>query len=341
MIGDSMPVDAESHNREPEEAMLPSYFAPLPVSALPLSRHGLDRDYLARSAPDLFESLRLNPRMRQLVLWKDKALLGPGGELDLLPHDTELDATLRLYLGRSLEPEFFGDPVVAVIVDDKAAIILAPLESDPGESRWGDLRALGSSFSASDAGLFTAALALANWHDSHRFSPRTGMATIAGQGGWVRTDVESGREAFPRTDPAIIVGIVDARDRLLLGHNAMWPANRYSLLAGFVEPGESLESAVLREVFEESGVRIVDPVYVGSQPWPFPASLMLGFIAKVDPDLESTLTPDGTEILDLRWFSREELTASLDDIGLPGHTSIARAIIEHWYGGPIADRREW
>ena len=341
MIGASMPADAVSHNSEPDQAVPPSYFAPLPVSALPLSRHGLDRDYLARSAPDLFESLRLNPRMRQLVLWKDKALLGPGGELDLLPHDTELDATLRLYLGRSLEPEFFGDPVVAVIVDDTAAITLAPLEPDPGESRWGDLRALGSSFSASDAGLFTAALALANWHDSHRFSPRTGMATIAGQGGWVRTDVESGREVFPRTDPAIIVGIVDARDRLLLGHNAMWPANRYSLLAGFVEPGESLESAVLREVFEESGVRIVDPVAVGSQPWPFPASLMLGFIAKVDPDLESTLTPDGTEILDLRWFSREELTASLDDIGLPGHTSIARAIIEHWYGGPIADRREW
>ena len=341
MIGASMPADAESHNSEPDCAVPPTYLMPLPTSALPLSRHGLDRDYLARSAPDLFESLRLNPRMRQLVLWKNKALLGAGGDLDLLPHDTELDATLRLYLGLSLEPDHQGDPIIAVIVDDDAASTLAPLESDPGQSRWGDLRALGSSFSDSDAGLFTAALALANWHDSHQFSPRTGMATIAGQGGWVRTDVESGREVFPRTDPAIIVGIVDAEDRLLLGHNAMWPANRYSLLAGFVEPGESLESAVLREVFEESGMRIVDPVYVGSQPWPFPASLMLGFIAKVDPDVESTLTPDGAEILDLRWFSRDELTASLDDIGLPGHTSIARAIIEHWYGGPIADRREW
>lgn len=242
MIGASMPADAESHNSEPDCAVPPSYLMPLPASALPLSRHGLDRDYLARSAPDLFESLRLNPRMRQLVLWKNRALLGAGGELDLLPHDTALDATLRLYLGRSLEPDQQGDPIIAVIVDDDAASTLAPLESDPGQSRWGDLRALGSSFSDSDAGLFTAALALANWHDSHQFSPRTGMATIAGQGGWVRTDVESGREVFPRTDPAIIVGIVDAGDRLLLGHNAMWPANRYSLLAGFVEPGSRLRA---------------------------------------------------------------------------------------------------
>jgi NAD+ diphosphatase len=327
MIGASMSTDAASS----------SYLSPLRVSALPLSRHGLDRDYLSRSDPDLFESLRRDPRMRQLVLWKGKALLGSSGALDLLPHDADLDSELRLYLGRSVGSDSPGDPVVAVIVDDDTATSVAPPESD----RWGDLRALGNTFSDRDAGLFTAALALANWHDSHRFSPRTGMATIAGQGGWVRTDTGSGSEVFPRTDPAIIVGIVDAEDRLLLGHNAMWPANRFSLLAGFVEPGESLESAVVREVFEESGIRVVDPVYLGSQPWPFPASLMLGFMARVDPQLESTLTPDGTEILDLRWFSRDELTASLADIGLPGHTSIARAIIEHWFGGPIADLRQW
>jgi len=337
MIGASMSTDAASQNPATQSGASPSYLSPLPVSALPLSRHGLDRDYLSRTDPDLFDSLRHDPRMRQLVLWKGKALLDSGGALDLLPHDAELDSELRLYLGRSVGSDSPGDPVVAVIVSDDTATHIAPPESD----RWGDLRALGSTFSDRDAGLFTAALALANWHDSHRFSPRTGMATVAGQAGWVRTDTESGREVFPRTDPAIIVGIVDAEDRLLLGHNAMWPANRFSLLAGFVEPGESLESAVLREVFEESGIRIVDPVYLGSQPWPFPASLMLGFMARVDPRVRSTLTPDGTEILDLRWFSRHELTTSLDDIGLPGHTSIARAIIEHWYGGPIADRRQW
>lgn len=329
------PIPAADPDVNP--AASPSYLRPLPISALPLSRHGLDRDYLTRSDPDLFKSLRRDPRMRQLVLWNGKALLDSHGALDLLANDTELDSVLRLYLGRSVEAGSEGDPVIAVIVDDRTATAMAPRES----RLWGDLRALGSTFSNRDAGLFTAALALANWHASHPFSPRTGMATVAGQGGWLRTDLETGREVFPRTDPAIIVGIVDAEDRLLLGHNAMWPANRYSLLAGFVEPGESLESAVVREVFEESGIRIIDPVYLGSQPWPFPASLMLGFMARLDPSVESTLTPDGAEILDLRWFSRDELTASLPDIGLPGHTSIARAIIEHWYGGPIADQREW
>lgn len=313
--------------------------------------------------------------MRQLVLWNGKALLDNTGALILFANDATIEADLRLYLGRTLEPAALGAPIVAVIVSDDVARTLAPVdaqelappltatpeatpevtpeatpgvtpESGPNDpefsgATWGDLRALGATFSDRDAGLFTAALALANWHDSHRYSPRTGMATVAGQGGWVRTDIDDGREVFPRTDPAIIVGIVDADDRILLGHNALWPANRYSLLAGFVEPGESLESAAVREVFEESGIRIVDPVYLGSQPWPFPASLMLGFMARVDPNVESTLTPDGAEILDLRWFSREELAASLDQIGLPGHTSIARAIIEHWYGGPILDRRQW
>ncbi|MBG6107513.1 NAD(+) diphosphatase [Frigoribacterium sp. CG_9.8] len=332
-----MPTDAASQKPAIHPDASPDYLMPLPISALPLSRHGLDRDYLSRSDPDLFETLRHDPRMRQLVLWKGKALLASGGTLDLLANDAELNPELRLYLGRTVGSDSPGDPVIAVIVSDDTARSLAPADSD----RWGDLRALGNTFSDRDAGLFTAALALANWHDSHRFSPRTGMATVANQGGWVRTDTENGREVFPRTDPAIIVGIVDAEDRLLLGHNAMWPADRFSLLAGFVEPGESLESAVLREVFEESGIRVVDPVYLGSQPWPFPASLMLGFMARVDPRITSILTPDGAEILELRWFSREELTAALDDIGLPGHTSIARAIIEHWYGGPIADRRQW
>ena len=274
--------------------------------------------------------------MRILALWQGKALLLPGGGLDLLPYDTALDARLYIYLGRSLETKTLGFPIVTAILDDESAITV-----NPDAAAWGDLRTLGSTLSDLDAGLFTAALALANWHESHQFSPRTGAETRSGKGGWVRASVGDKRENFPRTDPAIIVGITDAEDRILLGSNAMWANNRYSLLAGFVEPGESLESAVVREVFEESGIRVVDPIYLGSQPWPFPASLMLGFIAKVDPSVESKLTPDGNEIVDLRWFSRDELTAALTEIRLPGSTSIARAIIEHWYGGPIVDFQEW
>jgi NAD+ diphosphatase len=121
----------------------------------------------------------------------------------------------------------------------------------------------------------------------------------------------------------------------------MWAANRFSVLAGFVEPGESLEAAVIREVFEESGLRVVDPVYLGSQPWPFPASLMVGFRATVAPGESPEPRADGEEILELRWFTRDELTAALGEIGLPGRASIARAILEDWYGGPIDDGVAW
>jgi NAD+ diphosphatase len=317
--------------------MFADFLAPLPVSTLPLSRHDLDRDYLSRSRPELFEELFADPATRVLILRPNgEALLNEDGGLALLAPDAVPESELRLYLGRSVQPSSAGTVYVAAVLSNDAADDLAS-QTD----RWGNLRVIGSSLGDLEAGLFTAALALANWHDSHRFAPQTGAPTVPAEGGWVRKSVEDGREVFPRTDAAIIVGVVDDDDRILLGSNAMWATNRFSLLAGFVEPGESLESAVVREVFEESGIRVIDPVYLGSQPWPFPASLMLGFIARVDPALKSRLTPDGNEILELRWFSRDELTASLGEIGLPGPTSIARAILEHWYGGPIADSLNW
>ncbi|MEO6944635.1 MAG: NAD(+) diphosphatase [Lacisediminihabitans sp.] len=309
---------------------------------LPLSRSEHDRDYLLRRRPHLFEELAIEDSARVLVLWNGKALV-KGADLDLLPSDRVPKADLRIYLGRSLSkssPEAVGTPVLAAVVSDEVAAQLSP---DP--ATWASLRDLGSALSRRDAGLFTEALAMANWHQSHGFSPRTGEPTVPELGGWVRRSPASedapGHENFPRTDAAIIVGITDADDRLLLGSNALWEENRFSLLAGFVEPGESLESAVLREVYEESGIRLIDPVYVGSQPWPFPASLMVGFRAKVDPNQDWTLTPDGDEILELRWFSRDELTAALGSIILPGHTSIARFIIEDWFGGPIEDGQPW
>jgi NAD+ diphosphatase len=313
------------------------------LSRLPLSRTEHDRDYLSRNNPNLFAELAADPSTRVLPLWNGQALVDDGA-LRLLENSAVPMASLRLYLGRTdPDPDADGGPgipVIAAVVSDEVAQQLGP---DPDS--WGNLRSLGDSLSDRDAGLFTEAVALANWHQSHGFSPRTGEATIPDQAGWVRrgpsVDGEPGHEIFPRTDAAIIVGITDADDRILLGSNALWEKNRYSLLAGFVEPGESLEEAVAREVFEESGVHVVDPVYLGSQPWPFPASLMLGFRARVDPDRESTMVADGAEILDLRWFSRDELRESLDEVILPGRTSIARAIIEDWYGGPIDDRHQW
>lgn len=311
-------------------------FASLPLESLPLSRHELDRDYLGRTNPELFADLWDDPATRVLVLWKGEALLTEDGGLALLDTEALPDFSLRLYLGRSTAIEAPEFPAVAIIVDDAGAALLS---ADP--ARWGNLRMIATQLSDLEAGLFTTALALDNWHHSHGFSPRTGSATEPMLGGWVRQAPGERHEVFPRTDAAIIVGVVDADDRILLGSNAAWESNRFSLLAGFVEPGESLESAVIREVFEESGIRVTDPRYLGSQPWPFPASLMVGFTARVDATQVSTLTPDGAEILALRWFSRQELFAALGEISLPGHTSIARAILEHWYGGPIDDKIDW
>ncbi|CAN5227702.1 NAD(+) diphosphatase [soil metagenome] len=304
------------------------------LSRLPLSRFEIDRDYLMRDRENLFDELWADPSTRLLPVFDGSALLDSPTSLALLPAAALPNEGLRVYLGRSTSPtspEPVGTPIVAVLLEDAGHL---------AEAEWGNLRQLGGRMSDRDAGILTEALAILNWHASHMFSPRTGEATIAEKGGWVRRDPISETEVFPRTDPAIIVGVTDAEDRLLLGSNALWERNRYSLLAGFVEPGESLESAVIREIYEESGIRVVDPVYLGSQPWPFPASLMLGFTATVDPDFAGIQEPDGVEILDLRWFSREELAASLGEIRLPGRTSIARAIVEEWYGGVIDDGQD-
>lgn len=305
------------------------------LSRLPLSRHGLDRDYLSRTRPDLFDELAADSATRFLLLWQGKALMADAADprLALVGQDAVPSRELWLYLGRTLadaDGEPAGTAIVAAVLDDAAA---ATVSDDP--DRWGNLRTIGSALNARDAGMLTEALALANWHDSHRFSPRTGAPLRPELAGWERRSAGDDAPVFPRTDPAIIVLVTDADDRILLGSNALWESNRYSLLAGFVEPGESLEAAVVREVHEESGIRVVNPVYFGSQPWPFPASLMVGFRALADPEGSWKQAPDGAEILDLRWFTRDELQEAVGEIILPGPTSIARFMIEDWFGGPI------
>ncbi|WP_253259394.1 NAD(+) diphosphatase [Subtercola boreus] len=327
------------------------------LDTLPLSRFDIDRDHLSRDTADLFGVLWADDTVRVLPIWNQQALLAGGnaiaGEADwagatdperaaAAEHPTlaflrtaavpEYD--LAVYLGTSLStdaPEPVGTRLVAVDLSEEAARTL-----EPDENRWVSLRTVAAELSDRDAGAFTEALGILNWHHSHTHCPRCGAATLPEKGGWVRRCPVQNIEIFPRTDPAVIVGIVDADDRILLGSNALWANNRYSLLAGFVEPGESLEAATVREVFEESGVRILQPEYLGSQPWPFPASLMCGFLAHVDPaSAADPLLPDGEEILDVRWFSRADLEDPNQTVLLPGSSSIARAIIEHWYGGPL------
>jgi len=310
------------------------------TATLPLSRHAVDRDNDARAEPDLFERLWADAGTRALPLWHGKVLLAEPSDgaprLRLLaPGDlpTAVASAVRVYLGRSLDTaaaEPVGTPLVAVPLSDEQAALL-----EPDESQWVGLRDYATVLSDRDTGILTESLGILHWHDSHPHCPRCGAATNVTTGGWVRHCPVDGSQVFPRTDAAVIVLITDDRDRVLLGSNAMWEANRYSLLAGFVEPGESFESAVVREVFEESGMRVADPVYRGSQPWPFPASIMVGFTARLaDGQLSDGLVPDGTEILDLRWFSRAELADPDNGIMLPGPSSIARALIDDWLARP-------
>jgi NAD+ diphosphatase len=187
------------------------------------------------------------------------------------------------------------------------------------------IRDVGATLSDRDAGLYVAAVALANWHANHVRCPRCGEPSEPVSGGWVRRCVADQSEHFPRTDPAVIVLVHDGADRCLLGRQPVWPPGRYSTLAGFVEPGESLEQAVAREILEESGVVVDDIVYRGSQPWPFPASLMLGFDARVISG-EAHVSDD--ELEDVRWFSRDDLRGGKPV--LPPSASIAYWLLTGW-----------
>ncbi len=198
---------------------------------------------------------------------------------------------------------------------------------------WGMLRSHGPQLSAVDAGFVVQAQALAEWHRSHRFCPRCGGGLVASGGGYVLTCESCRRQQFPRTDPAVIMLVTDG-DRALLGRQASWPPGRFSTLAGFVDPGESLEQAVAREVMEEVGVEVADVSYFGNQPWPFPSSLMVGFFARA---VTTEIEVDGDEIEAARWFSRNDMRAEAEagTLVLPGGISISRSLIEAWYGGPL------
>ncbi|MFZ1286573.1 MAG: NAD(+) diphosphatase, partial [Candidatus Phosphoribacter sp.] len=202
-----------------------------------------------------------------------------------------------------------------------------------GES-WRTLRAVGSRLRPLDASIVTTLQALAHWHNTHSRCPRCGAETEPVQGGWVRRCVSDGSDHFPRTDPSVIMSVIDDAGRLLLGRTIGWPDNQFSVLAGFVEPGESLEQAVVREVAEESGVEVTAVRYLGSQPWPFPASLMLGFTARA---VTTDLHPEPTEMAEVRWVTRAEYAALLrgGEIRVPGEISIARRLIERWLGDDV------
>ncbi len=198
-----------------------------------------------------------------------------------------------------------------------------------------DLRGAAMRLPTFESTLFAQARAVLHWRAGHRFCPACGGALAYSRGGWQGDCAGCGRVEYPRTDPAVIVAVSDG-ERLLLGRQASWPARRYSTLAGFVEPGESLEQTVIREVWEESRVRVRRARYLASQPWPFPGSLMLGFVAEAEPDAPETAQD---ELEDARWFSRDEVRAALREdhedapLRVSPPLSISRWLIERWAAG--------
>jgi NAD+ diphosphatase len=194
------------------------------------------------------------------------------------------------------------------------------------------LRQIGASLSPTDIGLAVHAQALANWHTKHPRCSQCGSPTKVALAGAVRRCEADQSEHYPRTDGAIIVLVKDNQNRILLGRQKVWPQNRFSTFAGFVEPGESFENCLRREVMEEAGVDISEINYLGSQPWPFPASLMIAFEALTSTPEKAR--PDGEEIEEIRWFTRAQMKSAIEDksLILPLEISVARQMIKAWYG---------
>ncbi|MGI8759922.1 MAG: NAD(+) diphosphatase [Jatrophihabitantaceae bacterium] len=246
----------------------------------------------------------------------------------------------------------FRDP--AAVPDDAPRRFLGLVEDVPyfaatvegGGQGWATLRELAPAIDDLHGGLFATAIALEQWHQRHPRCSLCGTPTVEAQAGWTRRCPADASEHFPRTDPAVIMLVHDGAERALLGRGSDWGPGRYSTLAGFVEPGESLEAAVVREVFEEVGVRVTDVRYVASQPWPFPSSLMIGFSAILDGD--PGIHRDPAEIAEAGWFTRAQVAqaAAWTDAGAdphPGarlrgispHLSISRYLIDRWLAGDL------
>ncbi|MEA2256622.1 MAG: diphosphatase [Solirubrobacteraceae bacterium] len=260
---------------------------------------------------------RLADPATRVVLADEQGVLVDGDEPRLVAPD-ELPA--------GAEPILLG-----VDRDGRALFAADPGAAFPGERR--GLRDLVPALSQADSGLLAHAVALLNWHRRHRFCANCGAPTVVREAGHVRACPSCGADHHPRTDPVVIMLVADG-DRVLLGRQARWPEGRYSALAGFVEPGESLEEAVAREVREEAGVEVTDIAYRSSQPWPFPASLMLGFSARWAGG--EPVARDG-ELEDVRWWSREEIREGAGGLRLPPRDAIARRLLDEWLAQEAPD----
>jgi NAD+ diphosphatase len=304
-----------------------------PLGPLALARTTIDRAALHRDDDAWLAAAWAAPGTRVLVVQHGQALVRFGDDrahLVLLPTGRAPDGT-RLLLGVDQDGNAYFGVMAALPTGDPAALGTG----DHDRAQPAGLRQAGALLDDRDAGLLTQAVGLANWHETHTHCPRCGSLTDPVHSGHARVCRNDGSEHFPRTDPAAIMLVTDPDDRILLGRGPKWGERRMSILAGFVEPGESAEQTVIREVAEETGIVVGDVRYLGSQPWPLPQSLMLGFWAKAAGG--QRIQVDGEEIIEAQWFSRDELRQAIaaGELGLPASVSIAHRIIEAWYGAEL------
>lgn len=300
---------------------------------LSLARAAIDRAGEIRLAPAKLSELWETGRILHLASGKFLAN-GKSNSLVFLTKDEitklqsagEFASGEKLFLGISEDVGYFAWCADAI---DSETLAL--------KLEYKTLREIGDVLIDLEMGLAIHAQALSNWHHTHPHCARCGDTTTCAQGGSLRVCDKDGSEHYPRTDPAVIVLVKDKDDRVLLGRQSVWPEHRFSCFAGFVEPGESFEQCVIREVGEEAGVLVSDISYLGSQPWPFPASIMIAFQATtLHPELAK---PDKTEIEEIRWLSRTEMRDAVADgsLLLPPGMSVARRMIESWYGKNAAN----
>lgn len=325
--------------------------SPLRVRALSAPR--LDRHDQERQDSAWLTNVWQKPSTRVLYLDRGKAPLCEDNDAATdMPDDSGPRLLLSTPQGKLPDDAIY---VGEVSDEDSAAfsegtapghVVAVPMNSSaadnghtlhPRTDVWESLRTVGHLLPAVEAELLTHATALSAWHASSAFCPACGGVTEVRSSGWARMCTQCDAVHFPRTDPAVITAVIGADDCLLLGSAVRWDSRRYSTFAGFVEAGESLESAIVREVKEEAGVTVERVEYLSSQAWPFPRSLMLGFLAHTT---DACATADQEEIREVRWFTREQLREDVTNgtIALPPRSSISHALIAHWYGETLPQK---
>ncbi|MEN0064950.1 MAG: NAD(+) diphosphatase [Myxococcota bacterium] len=295
------------------------------VRPIPFTGYPLDRADEVRKRPEDLEAAWKNPEARVLGMWRGKPLVTaePLG-VNLDSADLPGEPFVRLFLGFDES----NVPWFAVSFDPAKDAL------EVSDGTFGDLRPLAGRLPLDQAALFGTARSVFAWHRTHRFCANCGSASEAVEGGWKRQCPSCGKEHFPRVEP-VIIALVTHGDAVLLGRGPKWPERFFSCLAGFVEPGETIGDATRREVFEEAGVTVDDVSYLFGQPWPFPASLMLGVQAEAR---DRAVRVDGVELAEARWFTREEVQAMLagthPDVRPPFPIAVAHHLLRHWVTSP-------